>query len=103
LGLPKPVLKTFPKEFRKGMASRKCLLGDTGENDPDRWEEGWRPRDELHLMLTITARDRQVLRRRARRLKGRIRDTAGLRLVNEEKAGLIRHNKRGFAREHFGF
>ena len=40
LGVSEDALATFPDEFRKGMAARAAVLGDTGRNHPDNWVGG---------------------------------------------------------------
>jgi hypothetical protein len=55
LGVDEASLATFPEEFRQGMVARAEMLGDTGENHPDRWVGGlaspWLvPCDECELV-----------------------------------------------------
>jgi Dyp-type peroxidase family len=38
LGVPEDSLQSFPEAFRAGMAARSQQLGDTGVNDPKRWD-----------------------------------------------------------------
>ena len=60
LGLPEPLLKTFPEDFRVGMRARAESLGDTGPNDPQHWEdEVWHT--EPHVMVTLFALDQPAL------------------------------------------
>ena len=63
LGLPESGLRTFPPEFREGMASpsRAHILGDSGESAPDHWEFGAPYNPPLHVLLilnTTTHEDR---------------------------------------------
>src|SRR3954451_18875395 len=102
LGVPGAVCKTFPEEFQKGMWTRASLLGDVGESDPAGWERGWLQPKEPHVLVTVLAQDRQILMHRADALLARIHEGAGLWVVNEQEAALIRH-KGAYAREHFGF
>jgi Dyp-type peroxidase family len=37
IGVPAPLLESFPKEFREGMEQRAGLLGDVRSNHPDNW------------------------------------------------------------------
>lgn len=55
LGLPPEALASFPEEFRAGMAARG-LVGDTGENDPSRWEFGG-PTNRVHALVIVGTRD----------------------------------------------
>lgn len=54
MGLPDPVLVSFPAAFRQGMATRAGLLGDTDTSDPAVWDEGLKG---LHAVVTSVARD----------------------------------------------
>ena len=56
LGLDEQSLSTFPEAFRQGMAARAAMLGDTGENHPDQWEDNMTS-EELHGVVILFARD----------------------------------------------
>ena len=56
IGLPEDSLGTFPPEFRAGMAARAALLGDVGENAPERWEYPFGSSD-AHVLVAIYAND----------------------------------------------
>jgi len=56
LGLDDASLVTFPEEFKQGMVDRAEMLGDTGENHPDRWVGGLASQD-LHAIVILFARD----------------------------------------------
>jgi len=56
LGVDEDSLATFPEEFRQGMVGRAEVLGDTGENHPDRWVDGL-ARPDLHALVILFARD----------------------------------------------
>ncbi len=49
LGVPDDALETFPVAFQQGMwpESRARELGDTGDNEPQQWEWGYRRADVL--------------------------------------------------------
>ncbi|MFY0575273.1 Dyp-type peroxidase [Cystobacter fuscus] len=69
LGLDEDALQTFPYEFRKGMAARAHVLGDTGSSAPEHWEFGGTrsggPRDEdIHVLLMLYARNEDELNTR---------------------------------------
>jgi Dyp-type peroxidase family len=55
LGVPKRSLKTFPPEFREGMAARAGRLGDVGPSAPDHWVDCLRDPDSVQLVLTVHA------------------------------------------------
>jgi Dyp-type peroxidase family len=104
LGVPDPLLATFPEEFRAGMASRAELLGDVGPDSPDRWQLGLRE-GEPHVLVTVYARSRDALVRRRDELRGTIsRPGSGLALIHEQETELLDHPTEGaYSREHFGF
>ena len=56
LGVDEVSLTTFPEEFKQGMVARAEVLGDTGENHPDKWVGGL-ARPDLHAIVLLFARD----------------------------------------------
>src|ERR1700724_2953906 len=56
LGVDEGSLATFPEEFKQGMVARAEMLGDTGENHPDKWVGGLTSPD-LHAIAILFARD----------------------------------------------
>ena len=56
LGVDEASLATFPEPFRQGMAARAQMLGDTGINHPDNWEDKMTS-DDLHAVIILFARD----------------------------------------------
>ena len=58
LGLDEESLASFPEPFRQGMAARAQMLGDTGVNHPDNWEDNMASED-LHAVVILFARDRE--------------------------------------------
>jgi Dyp-type peroxidase family len=105
VGVPAPILATFPKEFKEGMGApeRAEFLGDVGESDPKEWHEGLKP-GQPDILVTITARDPKVLARRVEALRHDF-DELQPKLVVEHPAGLLDdgHKDLSHAREHFGF
>jgi Dyp-type peroxidase family len=99
LGVPKSVRKTFPDEFRQGMAKRAELIGDTGDSGPDRWKTALR---KSHAVLIVTAREdarAECAAQHERRLAAH-----GARVTYAQHAGLIGGGAgESYAREHFGF
>ena len=55
LGVPEASLRTFPPEFRAGMAARAVRLGDVGASAPEAWVESLRPPAPVHLVFTVHA------------------------------------------------
>jgi Dyp-type peroxidase family len=60
LGVPQPSLKSFPEEFRQGMAARAELIGDTGESAPEHWEPPFST-GQVHVILALVAADQESL------------------------------------------
>ena len=60
LGVPQSSLKSFPSEFRQGMAARASILNDVGENSPENWEHPFGTR-ELHVALAVYSKDKESL------------------------------------------
>jgi len=104
LGIPEPLLKTFPMDFRNGMAHYKEELGDVEENDPSQWEAGLGPGD-TQVLVTIFAREKSELNRRREQVLERMRaPESGLAVAHEQMAHLLPHKGKALvAREHFGF
>lgn len=97
LGLDDATLRSFPVEFRCGMAARAGELGDVGPSDPEHWEAGLGT-GKAHILLTTYApngpgRDAQLAR-----WKKRVKSDDGLAAVFDQTA-----DKLPEAREHFGF
>jgi Dyp-type peroxidase family len=107
LGVPEPMIATFPPEFREGMAARAEDLGDIGKSAPSEWDrrmarpqpEGGPPQ-EHDILMTLSAVNPQALQDAwERRLPG-----AGLVRAHVEVAELLGNPAQGAAgREHFGF
>ena len=104
LGLPEPLLKSFPKEYYEGMAARAQFLGDTGLSHPNCWDERL-GREEPHALVTLNALDRRALRTGRRACLGDVEaPRSGLGIHHEEPAALLGNPEEGDAgREHFGF
>lgn len=63
LKLPPHILQTFPREFIEGIADRaqrSLLLGDTGPNDPTRWEWGLKEKTVDCLIMLFAEDDAQM-------------------------------------------
>jgi len=58
LGVDEASLSTFPEPFKQGMAARAQMLGDTGDNHPDNWEDNITSPD-LHAVVILFARDQE--------------------------------------------
>lgn len=62
LGVDEVSLATFPGEFKQGMVARAEMLGDTGDNHPDRWA-GELASPDLHAIVILFSRDANERRR----------------------------------------
>jgi Dyp-type peroxidase family len=103
-GVRDEILRSFPPEFRAGMARRAELLGDTGPSDPRHWEEGLRP-GTPHILVTIMAQTAADRRGQRDELRARIEEAGeGLSMAYEQNADLLgRPGEKEATREHFGF
>ena len=62
LGVDETSLATFPEPFRQGMAARAAIIGDTGINHPDNWEDNITSKD-LHATVILFARSKEEMDR----------------------------------------
>jgi Dyp-type peroxidase family len=98
LGVAKSELGQFPEEFREGMRSRKSIVGDIGDNDPDRWPIDLGKR-AIHALMIVAADSIEDLNREVLYF---IRHAAsyGVSLVFQQE-GMTQPDAPGH--EHFGF
>jgi Dyp-type peroxidase family len=97
LGVGEASLAAFPAEFRAGMASRKELLGDTGESDPKKWEDCFCSGD-AHVLVMISAKDGGALADRDQRIREVVEQRGGASVVVTQLGGVL-----PTGREHFGY
>jgi Dyp-type peroxidase family len=109
LGLDEDALETFPYEFRKGMAERAHVLGDTGASAPEHWDFGGkRPgsplAEDVHLLLMLYGRTEDVLRVKLSHQR-ELLAAAGVQELYCQRANHLREEKDGQLsfREPFGF
>jgi Dyp-type peroxidase family len=95
LGVPPKVVDSFSSEFRQGMAGRNSELGDVGESDPAKWEDGLGT-GAAHVLVTINALDDEKRDLALARLRTGLEGAGSV--VFEEDAELLNGT-----REHFGF
>jgi Dyp-type peroxidase family len=98
LGVEEAELGLFPVEFREGMRSRKQIVGDLGDDDPERWPNGLGTRT-IHALMIVAADSIEDLNRE---IVYFIRHAAsnGVSLVFQQD-GMTRPDAPGY--EHFGF
>jgi Dyp-type peroxidase family len=98
LGLDDASLRSFPDEFREGMAARAAVVGATGANAPEEWV-GRLAEPALHAILVLFARDaarREDCAREHARLRAR---AAGIEILSALDIDAISPEPR----EHFGY
>jgi Dyp-type peroxidase family len=100
LGVDEPSLATFPEEFRQGMATRAQILGDTGENGPDKWVGGLAHAD-LHAIAILFARNAAERERVTREHQAFLAGTPAVEVLSSlDLDGLPPFD---YAHEHFGY
>jgi Dyp-type peroxidase family len=102
LDLPLATLLSFPVEFQQGMKRRAEILGDTGVNAPERWDELWR-KDRVHAWLAINGQSMEAVERRHAELVGMIWETGAAEEVGSQDAAAIMADGKASTKEHFGF
>ena len=103
LGLSEAALRTFPPEFRDGMASQEHsrILGDTGESAPSQWELGGPHNPVVHALLVLNAQTRLDLDAWCAEQREIFQNTQGGVVEHESSAQY--GSRPDNSREHFGF
>jgi Dyp-type peroxidase family len=102
LELPDATLLTFPVEFQQGMKHRAEILGDSGVNSPDRWDEVWRD-DRVHAWLGINGLTLEALDARSAAIITAIEETGGVSVLGSQEAAAEVIDGKPTTKEHFGF
>ena len=102
LDLPAATLLSFPVEFQQGMKKRAAILGDTGANDPEKWDELWHD-DRIHAWLGINAVSAEALDSRSAQLQSLMNETSGATLLGSQDAASLIIDGQFCNKEHFGF
>jgi Dyp-type peroxidase family len=102
LGLPDATLRSFPFEFQQGMKPRAAILGDTGVNSPEHWDDLWRE-DRVHAWLGVNAVTMEALDARCLAILAVIEETGGAGALSSQDAAAEEVNGKPTTREHFGF
>lgn len=100
LGLDDASLETFPEAFRQGMAARAKILGDTGNNHPDHWEDNITNPD-LHAVVILFARDKEEKERCIRKHDEYLINNPGVSILS--KLDLEAIPPYDYVHEHFGY
>ena len=102
LELPDATLLSFPVEFQQGMKKRAAILGDTGRNAPECWDEIWRE-DRVHAWLGVNAESLDALNARCADMLTVMRETDGAILLEAQDAASLVIDGVPTTKEHFGF
>ncbi|WP_263355735.1 Dyp-type peroxidase [Acidicapsa ligni] len=103
LELPIATLISFPVEFQQGMKARGGILGDTGLNSHEHWDELWRNETQVHAWLAINALTTDALEARTGQLQELMQETGGARVLSYQDAAAIVEDGKVTLKEHFGF
>jgi Dyp-type peroxidase family len=102
LDLPDATLLTFPVEFQQGMKKRAAILGDTGANSPEHWDECWRT-DRVHAWVGINAQSPEALDAECTEVMAFVEETSGATWLASQDAAAAVVDGKPNTREHFGF
>ena len=102
LDLPDATLLSFPVEFQQGMKKRAGILGDTGLNAPERWDELWRE-GRVHAWLGINAQSLEALEEASADMRRLLQETGGAIAIGWQDAAAVSIDGKPTTREHFGF
>jgi len=102
LDLPDATLLTFPVEFQQGMKKRAAILGDTGLNSPEYWDECWRT-DQIHAWIGVNAQFPEALDAGCTEVMALLQETGGATAVASQDAAAVVVDGKPTTREHFGF
>ena len=100
LGLDEASLATFPEPFRQGMAARAAILGDTGINHPDNWEDNITSED-LHAVVILFAKDKQELERCIQKHDDYLKQAPGVSILSSLLLEAVAPME--YVHEHFGY
>ena len=100
LGLDANSLASFPEAFKQGMAARADILGDTGNNHPDQWEDNITSPD-LHAVVILFARDRAEKERCIARHNEHLKDNPGVEILSVLDLEAL--PPLDYVHEHFGY
>ena len=102
LELPDATLLSFPVEFQQGMKKRADILGDTGLNDPKRWDPVWLD-GRVHAWLAINAKSPESLEARCAQMLALAQETGGATVLASQDAAAAVIDGKPTTKEHFGF
>src|SRR5580698_7112395 len=88
LDLPIATLISFPVEFQQGMKARGGILGDTGVNSAQHWDQVWRE-GQVHAWLGVQAMSLEALETRSIEMRTLMAETGGARILDSQDAAAI--------------
>lgn len=100
LGIDDESLATFPEAFRQGMAARAKMLGDTGANHPDHWEDNITSPD-LHAVVILFARNKEEKERCIKKHQVYLDENPGIEILSTLHIEAI--PPYDYVHEHFGY
>lgn len=100
LELPEASLQSFPVEFCQGMKARGPILGDTGRNSPEHWDEIWRE-ERVDAWLGVYAQSAEELDEQCAQLRTLMQGAASE--IASQDAGALSINGQYTTKEHFGY
>jgi deferrochelatase/peroxidase EfeB len=100
LGVDENSLSTFPEPFRQGMAARAGILGDSGINHPDHWEDKIAS-DDLHAVIILFARDKEERERCIQEHDKYLADNPGVEVLSSLLLEAV--PPFDYVHEHFGY
>jgi deferrochelatase/peroxidase EfeB len=100
LGLDEQSLSTFPEPFRQGMAARAAMLGDTGDNHPDHWEDNITS-PELHAVVILFARNQEERERCVKEHQAYLDQHPGVEILSSLLLEAV--PPFDYVHEHFGY
>lgn len=100
LGVDQQSLATFPEPFKQGMAARAKMLGDTGINHPDNWEDNITS-EALHAVVILFARDKEERDRCIKKHDEYLKESPGVEVLSSLLIEAI--PPYDYVHEHFGY
>lgn len=100
LGVDEESLASFPEPFKQGMAARAQMLGDTGINHPDNWEDKITSED-LHAVVILFAKDKEERDRCIKKHDEYLKDNPGVEIMSSLLIEAV--PPFDYVHEHFGY
>jgi Dyp-type peroxidase family len=103
LQLPDASLLSFPVEFLQGMKARGAVLGDTGPNGPEHWDDIWRD-ERVHIWLAVNAQSEEALESCCLSIQ-QLADASGgaVAVIGKQDAAALKIDGKYCTKEHFGY